>query len=75
MVSISRTRIGIIIGLSLIIAVASMMGIPFMEQGMTMKKTQQSIKNFEKSEEIMLNFIEQEKAELESKIGGKLNIP
>lgn len=75
MVLIDKTKISIIIGISLIIAVASMMGIPFAEQGTTIKKTQETIKKYDQSEKVMLNFIEKEKAEFESKIGGKIKLP
>ena len=75
MALVNKTKISIVIGISLIIAVASMLGIPFAEQGKTIKKTQETIKKYEESEEAMLSFIKQEKAELESKIGGKIKIP
>ncbi len=72
---INKTKISIVIGISLIIAVASMMAIPFTEQGTTVKQTKQVINKYEESEKMMLSLIEQEKAELESKIGGKIKIP
>lgn len=75
MALINKTKISIIIGISLIIAVASMMAIPFTEQGTTVKQTQEAISQYEESEKIMLSFIEKEKAELESKIGGKIKVP
>jgi uncharacterized membrane protein len=75
MALINKTKISIIIGIFLIIAVASMMAIPFTEQGTTVKQTQEALSQYEESEKIMLSFIEKEKAELESKIGGKIKVP
>jgi hypothetical protein len=39
------------------------------------KVSHENIKKVDESEEKMLDLIAQEKAELESKIGGKINLP
>ncbi len=63
-------------GISIIVAVASMTSLPFIEsESSTKAKYQKSMKNFQDSEEKLLEFIEQEKTELASKIGGKIKFP
>lgn len=72
----SKTKIGVIIGIGIIVSVASMMSFPMMDSESSAKTTyQKNIKQLQTSEEKMLNFIEQEKMELESKIGGKIKLP
>ncbi len=63
-------------GISIILAVASMTSLPFINsESSTKANYQKSMKNFQESEEKLLEFIEQEKTELESKIGGKIKLP
>jgi len=71
-----KTKLGIVIGISIIVSVASMTSLPFTNSESSMKANyQKSMKNFHTSEEKMLDFIAQEKTELESKIGGKIKLP
>lgn len=68
-----KTKIAIISGIGIIVFVASLVGLPFFEANNTVQKaTQFSIKKVESSEDKLLDVIAQEKAELEWKIGGKL---
>lgn len=68
-----KTKISIISGIGIIVFVASLVGLPFFEANNTVQKaTQSSIKKVESSEDKLLGVIAQEKAELERKIGGKL---
>ena len=72
----SKTKVGIIIGISIIVSLASMISIPLMESESTAKVNyQKSMKKVQASEEKLLGFIAQEKTELESKIGGKIKLP
>lgn len=53
-----------------------MMGIPFIDSSMSVQKiTYGSIQKLDEPENKMLDLISNEKAELSSKIGGKINIP
>jgi len=71
-----KTKLGIVIGISIIVSVASMTSLPFTNsESSTKANYQKSMKNFHTSEEKMLDFIAQEKTELESKIGGKIKLP
>ena len=73
---VNKTRVAIVIGMSIIIFVASLVGLPFMNSDSSMQKvSHENIKKVDESEEKMLDLIAQEKAELESKIGGKINLP
>ena len=70
-----KAKLGIIIGMSIIVSVASMMSLPFVSSESSTKASyQKSMKDFQESEEKMLDFIEQEKTELESKISGKIKL-
>lgn len=75
MKSSTKTRVAIISGIAMIMFVASLVGLPFIEESALQKAQQESIKKTEQSEERMLEVIAQEKAELEAKIGGRLSIP
>lgn len=76
MQSTNKTKIAIIVGISLIISVASMVGLPFINSDSSMQKiSQDNIKKLEESEEKILDFTVREKTELESKIGGKIKLP
>ena len=71
-----KTMLGIVIGMSIIVSVASLMSLPFTNsESSTKANYQKSMNDFQASEEKMLDFIAQEKMELESKIGGKLKLP
>jgi hypothetical protein len=51
-------------------------GLPFTESESNVKKiSYESAKKLDDSEQRMLDVIAQEKAEIESKIGGKINFP
>ena len=68
-----KAKLGIIIGIGLIVFTVSLLGLPFSESQNAMQKvTHTSIEKVESSEAKMLDVIAQEKAELEWKIGGKL---
>jgi len=68
-----KAKVGIIVGMGLIVFTMSLLGLPFSEsQNAIQKATQISIEKAESSEAKMLDVIAQERAELEWKIGGKL---
>jgi len=67
-----KAKIGIIAGISLIMFTVSLLSLPFSDSNVIQKTTQTSINKVESSEAKMLDVIAQEKAELEWKIGGKL---
>lgn len=72
----NKAKITTVIGIGLIVFVASMVGLPFMNSDSAVQKiSDANIKKLEGSEKKLLNVITQEKTELESKIGGKLNFP
>lgn len=67
-----KAKIGIIIGIGLIMFTVSLLSLPFSDSNVIQKTTQSSIDRVESSEAKMLDVIAQERAELEWKIGGKL---
>lgn len=72
----NKTRIALVIGIVLIVSVASLVWLPFMNsQPPVQKVSQETIKKLEASEEKILGFVSHEKTELESKMGGKIKIP
>lgn len=72
----NKAKITIVIGIFLIVFVASMVGLPFMKSESSVQKiTDANIKKLESSEKRILNVITHEKAELSSKIGGKFSLP
>ena len=72
----NKTRIAIIVGISLIISVAAMVGLPFINSDSSVQKiSRDNIKKLEESEEKILDLTVREKTELESKIGGKIKFP
>ncbi len=72
----NKTRIALIVGICLIISVASLVGLPFMNsQSSVQKVSHETIRNLDASEEKILGFTAQEKTELELKLGGKLKSP
>lgn len=72
----TKTKIAVIIGIGLIISVASLVGLPFINSDSSVQKiSHQSIKKLEESEAKILDFTVREKTELESKIGGKIKFP
>lgn len=76
MQSTNKTKIAIIVGIGLIISVASMVELPFINSDSSVQKiSHDNIKKLEESEEKILDFTVQEKTELESKMGGKIKFP
>jgi len=72
----NKTKIATVIGIGLIVFVASLVGLPFISSESTVQKiTHEPINKLEESEEKMLDVIMQERSEFESKIGGKLKMP
>ncbi len=69
----SKTKIGIICGITILIAVASLMGLPLIDSDISMQNLPNRDIQLQESEEKMLEFIEHQKAELEWKIGGKIS--
>ncbi len=67
-----KAKIGIIVGIGLIMFTVSLLSLPFSDSNAIQKTTQTSIDKVESSEAKMLDVIAQERAELEWKIGGKL---
>lgn len=71
-----KAKICTVIGIGLIVFVASLVGLPFSESESNVKKiSYENAKKLDDSEQRMLDVIAQEKAALESKIGGKINFP
>ncbi|TBR07926.1 MAG: hypothetical protein EPO62_07380 [Candidatus Nitrosotenuis sp.] len=71
-----KAKIGVVVGICLIVLVASLVWLPFMNSDSAVQKaSHNSIKKMEESEEKLLGFTVHEKAELESKIGGKISLP
>lgn len=71
-----KAKISAVIGVVLIVFVASLLALPFMNSDSNIQPShQESIKKLESTEERMLDFIAQEKTEFESKIGGKIRLP
>ncbi len=76
MQSANKAKIGIIVGICLIVLVASMVWLPFMNSNSAVQKvSHDQIKKLEESEEKILDFTVHEKTELESKMGGKIKSP
>jgi hypothetical protein len=76
MQSVNKARIATVVGIGIIVFVASLVGLPFMSSDSGIQKTaQKSINKVDDSEEKLLDFIQHEKAELESKVHGKVNFP
>ena len=72
----NKTKIAVIFGISLIVLVASMVMLPFMNSDSAIQKiSHENMNKLEKSEEKMLGFIAHEKTELEPKMGGKIKLP
>ena len=72
----NKTKIAVVVGICLIVTVASLVGLPFMNSSSSVEKiSHETMKKLESSEERMLRFTAQEKAILESKFGGKLKSP
>ena len=72
----SKTKIAVIVGIGLIIFVASMMGLPFINSDSSIQKiSYDNIKKLDESEEKILDFTVREKTELGSKLGGKIKFP
>lgn len=67
-----KAKVGIIIGIGLIVFTVSLLGLPFSDSNVVQKATHTSISKVDDSEAKMLNVIAHEKAELEWKMGGKI---
>ena len=67
-----KTKISIAVGVTIIASVAMLMGLPLVKSDIDMQKLPHNDEDLKQSEQMMLDFIEKEKAELENKIGGKL---
>lgn len=68
----TKAKLGIVVGIGLIVFVVSLLSLPFSESDNVIQKTtQDSIKKVDDSEERMLNLIAHERAELDWKISGK----
>lgn len=69
-----KAKVTIILGIVLIAFVASLVSLPFLESKNSVQKvSESSMKKIESSEAKLLNVIAHEKAEIEWKMGGKLN--
>ena len=67
-----KTKIGIVTGVVIILSVGMLMGLPLMSEKSNLQNLPHEDVKLQESEEMMLDFIEQQKIELEYKIGGKL---
>ncbi|WP_100182054.1 hypothetical protein [Candidatus Nitrosotenuis aquarius] len=68
-----KTKIGILVGIGLIMFTVSLLALPFSDsENIVQEATQSSIQKVEISEAKMLDVIAQERSEIEWKIGGKL---
>ena len=70
--SSKKSKIGIVIGISIILSVGLLMGLPFTNSQSNLQNLPHKDVKLQESEQKMLEFIEQQKTELEYKIGGKL---
>ena len=70
--SSTKTKIGIIVGITIIVGTGLFMGLPFLNSESNLQNLPHEDIKLQESEKKMLEFIEQQKAELEYKIGGKL---
>ena len=68
----NKTKIGIIAGITIIVGTGLFMGLPFLNSESNIQNLPHEDVKLQESEKKMLEFIEQQKAELEYKIGGKL---
>ena len=68
-----KTKVGIIVGVTTILSVGLLMGLPFTNSESNLQNLPHEDVKLQESEQRMLEFIEQQKAELEYKIGGKLS--
>lgn len=70
--SSTKTKVGIIVGITIIVGTGLFMGLPFFNSETNLQNLPHEDVKLQESEQRMLEFIEQQKAELEYKIGGKL---
>ncbi|MDX1532948.1 MAG: hypothetical protein R3230_01935 [Nitrosopumilaceae archaeon] len=70
--SSTKTKVGIIVGITIIVGTGLFMGLPFLNSETNLQNLPHEDVKLQESEQRMLEFIEQQKAELEYKIGGKL---
>lgn len=72
----AKTKVCVIVGICLIVLVASLVWLPFTNSDSAVQKaSHDSIKKLEESEEKILGFTAHEKTELEYKMGGKIKPP
>ena len=67
-----KTKVGVVVGITIIISVGLLMGLPFTNSESNLQNLPHEDVKLQESEQKMLEFIEQQKAELEYKIGGKI---
>lgn len=71
-----KTKIAVMFGVVLIVSVASLLVLPFMNSDSAVEKiSHDKFKKLEDSEERMFSSMVHEKKDLESKIGGKIKSP
>ena len=70
--SSTKTKVGIIVGITIIVGTGLFMGLPFLTAETNLQNLPHEDVKLQESEQRMFEFIEQQKAELEYKIGGKL---
>lgn len=72
----TKTKIAMISGIGIIVFVASLVGLPFMDSSVDVQKiAHDATASDDDAERKMLDLISHEKAEFEMKVGGKLKIP
>ena len=70
--SSKKTKIGIVVGVTIILSVGLLIGLPFTNSESNLQNLPHEDVKLQESEQKMLEFIEQQKAEIQFKIGGKL---
>ena len=71
--SSKKSKIGIVVGVTIILSVGLLMGLPFTNSESNLQNLPHEDVKLQESEQKMLEFIEQQKAEIQFKIGGKLS--
>ena len=70
--SSKKTKAGILLGVTIIVGTGLFMGLPFLNSESNLQNLPHEDVKLQESEQRMLEFIEEQKAELEYKIGGKI---
>lgn len=65
-------KFGIVIGIAIIVSVATLLALPFMESDVSVQKLPIHNQKLTNAEGKMLDFINHEKTELELKLAGKI---